>query len=499
MLRIADFDALIVDLDGVVTQTAKVHARAWKKLFDEVLSKEHTPFDSKKDYLQYIDGKLRYEGVKSFLESREIEMPWGNDQDDPSKNSICGLGNRKNLYFKELLQEHGVEVYQSTVNFIRRAKRAGLKVGVVSASENCYDILRACKLEKLFAVRVDGIVSKNRGLKGKPEPDSFLHAVRQLQVSPKRSILVEDALSGVEAARRGKFGCIIGLDHVGQAAALLQHGADVVVDDLRKVRFSHDIPSAFQFLQAAKKKEVHQFAIFLDYDGTLTPIVMRPELATLGSKMRSTLEKLSQKGLVAIISGRDLSDILRLVNIDSLFYAGSHGYDLRGRRNEKPFHMQYKRGLTYLPDLKRAYAYLSKQLKEIEGIFVERKKFAIAIHYRRVKREELVKVRKLVENAAKNWKRLKMSKGKKIFEFRPALLWNKGTCVLWLLKKLGIDTSKVTTLYLGDDLTDEDAFKAISSFGVGIIVSDKPCRTSARYRLKNPKEVQGFLEQLRRI
>ncbi|UCF19884.1 MAG: beta-phosphoglucomutase family hydrolase [Gemmatimonadota bacterium] len=236
-----DFDAVIFDLDGVVTHTASVHAQSWKAVFDRFLRKhsaEHgepfEPFVIERDYAQYVDGKPRYDGVRSFLASRGIEIPEGNPSDPPDRETVCGLGNLKNELYNEEL-ESGVEAFEDTVSQIRRWRDLGLKTAIVSSSKNCAAVLRAAGLTDLFDVRVDGMVAAKLGLAGKPAPDIFLKATELLGVEPARSVVFEDAVSGVQAGRAGGFGWVVGVDRVGAREALLTNGADTVVTDLRQL------------------------------------------------------------------------------------------------------------------------------------------------------------------------------------------------------------------------------------------------------------------------
>ncbi len=239
------FDAVIFDLDGVVTQTSAVHAAAWKRLFDGFLRERaaardepFTPFDLERDYRLYVDGKPRYDGVRDFLASRGIELPQGDPSDAAGTPTVCGLGNRKDEYFVAEVRENGVKTYPATVALIDELHRAGLGVGLMSSSRNTVMVLEATGLTGLFDQRVDGVVSDELGLAGKPDPAAYLETARRLGVEPPRAVVVEDALSGVEAGRRGGFGLVIGVDRLDQAAALLEHGADVVVPDLADVTLS---------------------------------------------------------------------------------------------------------------------------------------------------------------------------------------------------------------------------------------------------------------------
>ncbi|UCF99922.1 MAG: beta-phosphoglucomutase family hydrolase [Spirochaetaceae bacterium] len=237
-------DGAIFDLDGVITQTAKVHFKAWKQMFDTYLQKrkglsgdQRRPFSYDQDYVPYVDGKPRYQGVKSFLESRDISIPFGKPGDPPTRASVCGLGNRKNELFRELVSAEGVEVYLSTILFIKQLKQRGVKVAVASSSMNCQFILEKTGLEGLFEEIVGGTVSRELDLKGKPEPDIFLVAADNMEVDPGSCILVEDAISGVEAGRRGNFALVIGIARGGDAQVLKSYGADLVVRDMKELTF----------------------------------------------------------------------------------------------------------------------------------------------------------------------------------------------------------------------------------------------------------------------
>jgi beta-phosphoglucomutase family hydrolase len=231
--------ACLFDLDGVLTQTAKVHAAAWKTMFDEFLrswaeghGQKFVPFDPVADYDQFVDGKPRYEGVKSFLASRGIELPQGTPEDPSSAETIDGLGNRKNEIVLKLIHEQGVQPYEGSVRYVHGVIDAGLRRAVVSSSTNCRDVLKAAGIDDLFDEIVDGVVAEREHLKGKPAPDTFLAGARAVGVEPGEAAVFEDALAGVEAGRAGNFGYVVGVDRVGQAEALKAHGADVVVRDL---------------------------------------------------------------------------------------------------------------------------------------------------------------------------------------------------------------------------------------------------------------------------
>ncbi len=229
----------LFDLDGVLTKTAKVHDAAWKQMFDGFLreraqqeGKPFVPFDPVRDYDEYVDGKPRAEGTRSFLASRGIELPEGSEDDPADAQTVHGLGNRKNEIVLERIRADGVEAYEGSVRYVRAARDAGLRRAVVSSSANCRDVLVAAGIEDLFEARIDGVVAEREHLRGKPAPDTFLAGARALQLQPGEAVVFEDALAGVAAGRAGAFGYVVGVDRAGQADALREHGADVVVSDL---------------------------------------------------------------------------------------------------------------------------------------------------------------------------------------------------------------------------------------------------------------------------
>ncbi|MFJ8113519.1 HAD family hydrolase [Streptomyces sp. NPDC096132] len=231
--------ACLFDLDGVVTRTAVVHAAAWKETFDAFLRQRDgarfRPFDAGDDYDEYVDGRPRADGVRTFLAARGIHLPEGRPDDPPDAPTVQGLGNGKNEILLEKIHREGVQPYGGTLRYIETARARGLRTAIVSSSANTRDVLRSIGAEHLFDVRIDGVVAAERGLPGKPRPDTFLAAARDLGVAPDRAAVFEDALAGMDAGRAGNFGYVVGVDRVGQADALYAHGADVVVKDLAEL------------------------------------------------------------------------------------------------------------------------------------------------------------------------------------------------------------------------------------------------------------------------
>ena len=234
--------ACLFDLDGVLTQTATVHAAAWKEMFDAFLraraaetGEAFVPFDPVADYRAYVDGKPRYDGVRSFLASRGIELPEAAPGDSEGVETVRGLGDRKNELVREMIRRIGVTTFEGSVRYVLATREAGLHRAVVSASENTREVLATAGISELFEVRIDGIVAREQGLNGKPAPDTFLAAARALGVAPDEAAVFEDALAGVEAGRAGRFGFVVGVDRAGRAEALRRHGADIVVSDLAEL------------------------------------------------------------------------------------------------------------------------------------------------------------------------------------------------------------------------------------------------------------------------
>lgn len=237
-----DIRACLFDLDGVLTETATVHAAAWKATFDACLrerakrsGERFAAFDEQRDYDRYVDGKPRYEGVRSFLDARGIELPEGHPDDPPTAETIHGLGNRKNEIVLRLIRERGVEAYPGSIRYLDAVEQAGLRRAVVSSSTNCRDVLVAAGIQARFDAVIDGVVAERERLVGKPAPDTFLAAARAIGVEPAAAAVFEDALAGVEAGRAGRFGFVVGVNRAGQAQQLREHGADIVVGDLSEL------------------------------------------------------------------------------------------------------------------------------------------------------------------------------------------------------------------------------------------------------------------------
>jgi alpha,alpha-trehalase len=506
------FEAVIFDLDGVVTDTAALHASAWKSVFDDFLilqsrqsGQEQALFEIESDYMRHVDGKPRYEGAASFIRARGFSLPFGQPSDDPDQMTICALGNRKNLVYRQLLEKQGVRVYEGAVQLIRRLRANRIKVALVTSSRNGRSVLKAADLTELFDYILDGEDAARLQLEGKPEPDIFLEAARQVGVAPQRAVVVEDAQSGVEAGRRGNFGCVIGVGTDRHGARLRSHGADFVVDDLGGLIVSDspgERPQPVAASALAHLEEIEQRisgyapVVFLDYDGTLTPIVRRPEEAQLDEAMREAVAHLAKYCRVAVISGRDLTDVRERVDLPQLHYAGSHGFDISAPQGK---HL-LRKGEEFLPRIEQVEERLRRDLADVPGAHIERKKYSVAVHFREVSAERAAEVAAIVEQVHAQYRSLRCNQGKKIFELQPDIDWHKGKAVDWLISEAMRPGRQALPIYIGDDVTDEDAFAEIRSDGIGILVDDSAERESlAHYRLTDSEEVRLFLGKLAQL
>lgn len=505
-------EAVLFDMDGVVTDTAEAHAGAWKRLFDEFLSahgkaggNECRPFDPECDYREFVDGKPRHDGIKSFLRSRGIDLPEGTPEDPPDAKTVFGLGRRKQNYFRAWLKNNEVRSYPGTLKLIHDLRKSGFKTAVFSSSRNAEDVLRNASVLDLFDVKVDGNDLTKLSLRGKPDPAMLHEATARLGVKPEGAAVIEDAIAGVEAGARGGFALVIGVDRGDYGEALKEAGAHIVVDDLSELVVSKDRHIAIKTTDGLPvfwgcERELRaclsgrSLAVFLDYDGTLTPIVEDHTKAFLDDGMRAAIAELAKSAKVAIISGRDLQKIQQLVKIDSLFVAGSHGFEIAGPDGTSE-HLE--RGVEFLPKIEEAERRLHEGLSGIAGHSVERKRFSIAVHYRRAAEKDVPRIEAIVDEVLSACSGLRKGHGKKVFRIQPNLDWHKGRAVLWLLERFRHEDPDLFPVYVGDDITDEDAFRALAGSGLTIVVRDQEAhRTAADYAVADTGEVRQLIEML---
>lgn len=501
-------EAVLFDLDGVVTDTAAVHAAAWQELFDDFLAQrpaadgeDQRPFTDD-DYRRHVDGKRRHDGVADFLASRGISLPVGDPDDDEEAQTVHGLGARKNRWFRRRLEVDGVQVFGSTVELVRRLHRCGVATALFTSSRNADEVLARAGLDELFAVRVDGVAADRLGLAGKPDPAMLCEAARRLAADPARCVVVEDAASGVEAGRRGGFGLVVGVDRHGDPDSLARAGADGVVGDLAEVGVGDEgrrlstIPAVGDGLERlADALEARPAAVFVDFDGTMSDIVDEAGAAEPVAPARPMLEALARRWPVAVISGRDLADVAARVDTDGIWYAGSHGMELAGPRGE---HHVYEGVGDAEAEVRRAADELERRVGDVPGASVEPKRFAVAVHVRQVDPDRVGEVEDVVREVAESADGLRVTTGRAVIEVRPALEWDKGRALGWLLDRFGAEPSTLA-VYAGDDLTDEDALVEVAAHGMGIVVRSDELgdrRSAARLAADGPAELCEALARL---
>ena len=492
--------AVITDMDGVLTRTAALHLEAWTQVFNEFLegynqrNQDNQPPFSRGDYRRHVDGRPRYDGAQAFLDSRDIEIPYGDPHDAPTERTVCGLGNRKNEVFQRILNERGVEVYEHAVAACRRWRLGGLKLAIVTSSKNGHTVLQAAGLLDLADTIVDGQVASKLHLKGKE--GLITEAGRRLDLSPGDGVLLEDSIAGVEAGKHVGCRVVIGVDRDGHAQGLKEAGADLVVRSVGSVRFPRILPSLHEsFEDLDTLRNGRALALFADYDGTLSQIVKDPAKAEITKDMRSALSEVASRHTVAVISGRDRPFVEERVGIKGLWYAGNHGLDIAGP-GKKMVHPKAERVVPIVQEIEER---LRRELSMIKGVLLERKRFSLAVHYRNVQPEETERVRSSALKIARTFEGVRARPGKMVLELQPDLDWNKGSAVEWLRDSLGIEPSTTLVVYIGDDETDEDAFEAINDWGVGVFVGPRISTSLASYRLSNPPEVLEFLRRLAQL
>lgn len=507
----APIEAVLFDLDGVVTDTARAHAAAWKRLFDEYLGERagardeaFEPFDIDRDYRGLVDGKPRLDGVRGFLESRGIALPEGSADDLPGAETVRALGNRKQRYFEAWLEANPVPTYPGTLALLEKLRGEGIRTALFSSSRNAATVLASAGLSGLFEVTVDGKDLAELGIAGKPDPAMLVEAARRLGSVPERCAVIEDAVSGVEAGRRGGFRQVVGIARNASTERLGKAGADLVARDCAELSFADrrlglktlaNLPAAWEHEdELLSRLDVGEPVVFLDYDGTLTPIVSDHRKALLSDDMRSAVGALAERRRVAIVSGRDLEMLRRLVALDTVYLAGSHGFEILGPNGSQD---SLEMGTEFLPELDEVESELRKRLAPIEGSSVERKRFSVAVHYRNVAEADIGAVDDVVGEVLASHPRLVRGHGKKVFELQPAIDWHKGRAVEWLIEKIAPEGRDVVPVYVGDDITDEDAFRALAGRGLTLVVRDvEPRATAADYALADTDDVRRFLEFL---
>lgn len=494
-------NAVIFDLDGVLVDTARLHGRAWKETFDAFF--EHRGmddrFDEVEDYRGHVDGRPRYEGVAALLRSRGIDLAPGDPDDAPGFDTHCAIGNLKNQRFNELVDSEGVDELPGAAELVRALSERDIPMAVVSSSKNAPEVLPD-HLARHIDVVFSGIDVAELNMPGKPAPEMFLEGARRLGVEARAAAVIEDAPAGVRAGRLGGFAVVVGIDPDG-TSHLADSGADFVVTGVGELPLDTvdwagmipDPPSALEAFDSIRDHLGEKPAIFLDYDGTLTPIVDDPDAANIGEHEREVLHRLAGNVSLGIVSGRGLDDVRSHVSVDGLTYSGSHGFEILLPDGER---VEQEEAGEAVPFLDEAEGLLAEGAKSLAGIMIERKPYAIAVHTRRARSEQArTAAGDLAKDVASRFDGLVLRGGKEIHELRPAIDWDKGAALVHLRSLLPGDPAP---LYVGDDETDEDGFRAVrSEGGMGILVGEREGGdTWADFTLADPPGTIEFLSAL---
>lgn len=476
MKAIFPYRAVILDLDGVITETRELHLEAWKETFKDFAF-------STEDYDRYVDGKPREDGIRSFLASRKRSI---------SPENMERYSTFKNRLYLTRLRKVGPRTYKDSVDTIKKWKKEGIQVAVVSSSRNCTEVLEAAGIKDLFDAQVDPVVAEPIHLRPKPEADYFLEAARRLGKDPEECALVEDSLSGIQAGVKGHFKAVIGITREGQTpeAQLYEEGASQVVNSLEMIGQKENALTAWAEIR--KKIGEREVALFLDFDGTLSDIVPDPATAVPRESVMPLLKCCSHSLKLAVVSGRDRQDLKHRIGEENIFYAGCHGFAISGPGG---FHFEVEEAKDILPDLNLARELLTSVINEYEGAILETKKYFLAIHYRMVNKDRAQELKEKISAIAGKFHTLELREGKMVIEIAPHIQWGKGHAIGKLCEVLEIKAPLTVPIYLGDDLTDEDAFKRLKGLGIGIKVGPENIYESiADYWLQDPSEVEEFLK-----
>jgi trehalose-phosphatase len=499
---------VIFDMDGVVTQTAQLHYKTWKVVLDQFLHKitSNSYHFTEQDYFYFFDGVPRKDGVKNYFSTLKIGEKEVKKHYEDLAQCIDVICSKKNNLMLSVIAEDKIQAFNDCMEFIEFIRSLDYKIAIISSSKNCRAILKSAGIENLFAVCVDGVIAEEKQLVGKPNPAIFLEAAKQLNLLPEQCLVIEDALAGVKAAKDGGFNTVA-LDRENKLfEEFRKYNPDYILRDLSKnqVQFYKNFilqkskaASALDALPfiASSLNQQKEIVLFLDYDGTLTPIVDRPQDASLSPLMRESILCLCKNYLTVIISGRELTNLKEQVKIPNIFYAGNHGFELVGPENSN---FSFKIGDDYLEDIQAIYKEIYLVFKEIPGCIIENKKFTLSIHYRLAHESQYEFISATIDRLLMNFKNLSRHEGKMVIEIRPRIAWNKGIAALSLLKWLKKDYLNVIPIYIGDDITDEDAFQQFNQKGITIKVGSDT-HTNAHFFLKTPQHVKHFLDQLNRF
>ncbi len=499
--------AIIIDMSGVLINTTLTDKKAWEKVFNQLLKSHNARYlFNEEDYYTFIEGKPKYERIQNYLNRLNISLPNGNPDDSPGYHSIYGLEKKKSKVFTQLLNKGELKVYEKAIEQVHSWKEKGLRIAVVSSDENFKKALVSMEMDHLFDIIIERHASRKKGLKEKPEADLYIQAAKELNLPPESCVLFDDTIQGLRAGSKGNFGLVVGVSRADNRKLLSENGADVVIDDFDEIDLLNDPdikawfeqptpPFASEYVKIGDAVYEKTPVLFLDYDGTLTPIVQRPEAAVISDEMKEVLNECASKFTVAAVSGRDMDDLKSRIKLENMIYAGSHGFRISGPEG---LYMEHEKTDEILPRLDAIEKKLQDVFSEgVEGVQIERKRYAIAIHYRNAEEKDVPFIRQKSFEAIEQSEGFKIGEGKKILEIKPDIDWHKGKAVLWILEKLGLnDTGKYVPIYIGDDTTDEDAYRALKGKGFGIQVGPGAEQTAAQFKLKNVYQVRLLLKEL---
>ena len=502
-------DAVIFDLYGVLTEAASVQRAAWASLFNEYLvrrpaheDEDHSAFTDD-DYWQLVNGKPRPDGVADFLASQGISLPRGVPS-DTGEGTICGLANRQRQLYADLLDRE-VPLFGAMVTLARKLRDIDVATAAHSSSPGCQAVSKVTGVDGLLDVYIDETAAEGLRIAGNPglvvpaEASHVLDAAYGLGVLPHRTVIVGDTEAGLSAGRDAGFALVIGVDRTGHAEGLFQCGADVVVADLADIavrtgdKRMSEIPNALKSSgQLAGIVIGRESVLFLNYDVALSQTVSDPGAVALVDGAAQALRSLADVSPVVVISGRDLADLRDRVDIPGIWYAGSHGFELVGPDGS---HREHEAGAAAVPVLAGAADELRDILEQIPGVRVVHTRFAVAVHYREAASEHIGEIVGTTRRLGQRNK-LRVTNGRMLVELRPDVDWDEGTRLAWI--RSHIDESKsLVPIYVGGDLTDEDAFEAVQLGGIGIAVrhdDDGNRRTAARFVLDGLDEVRKMLK-----
>lgn len=479
--------AIIFDLDGVLTETQKLHEKAWREMFNAFLPE---PL-SGDDYRRYLDGKPREVGIRSMLSARNIQL--GDEE-------IHALGKEKNKLYIEALKKEGPHLIDESFSFVVRMFAKKLPMAVVSSSRNCRMIMEETNLIQFIPVLVTPEEADIKNLRGKPDPDYFLEACRLLKVAPSESIMVEDAISGIEAGKKAGFGKVVGIKIRNDPQGLNElksAGADEVVSSLWSVSGMDDYlkldDAGKNFSKILQRNQNH--FLFLDFDGTISEIVKDPAQAKPLEGVVKLISELADMMPVCIITGRDTEVIRNLIDLPHIHYAACHGFEISGPAG---LHYELAEARAIIPEFDKAQSSLTKKLGEFKGIVIERKKFGLAFHYRMITSPDIRN--KLISEVSDYCGKhgfFKVRPGEEVIEILPNLNWHKGKALLKLYEVLKLSKTKFPPLYFGDGKTDEDAFREMINWGTSILISDHDRPSLAHYKIANPADTKVILEKIK--